>query len=422
MEDHPLPGPFRPRFWWSPLRGRWLTSVLGAILLPGIVVVFLTGLASYAAYNPELPGNDFTPDAGLLRGYLFAWPTSPAWLYRLNQAVHVTVSLALVPVVLTKLWSVLPRFFAWPPFRSPAQALERLSLLGLVGGVVFTMATGILNIQYWYVFPAGFYTAHLYGAWVFMASFAIHVAVKLPTMRRSLRERRLRDELRTGLAATRPEPPDDAGLAAADPARPTISRRGLLATMSAGSLLLAVMALGQNVGGSLRRLALLAPRGQQVGDGPNDFQVNKTAASQGITADQTGSGWRLELDGPTPRQLSREDLLALPQHTAGLAIACVEGWSTGVQRWRGVRLADLAEMAGAAGAERVLVDSLQDGGPFASATLRGNQIRDPDSVLALEVNGVALSADHGFPARVVVPANPGVHNTKWVAQMTFEQA
>jgi DMSO/TMAO reductase YedYZ molybdopterin-dependent catalytic subunit len=35
------------------------------------------------------------------------------------------------------------------------------------------------------------------------------------------------------------------------------------------------------------------------------------------------------------------------------------------------------------------------------------------------VNDVDLSMDHGFPARIIVPANPGVHNTKWVSQLTF---
>ena len=36
------------------------------------------------------------------------------------------------------------------------------------------------------------------------------------------------------------------------------------------------------------------------------------------------------------------------------------------------------------------------------------------------MNGVDLSLDHGYPARVIVPANPGVHNTKWVAKISFE--
>ena len=95
------------------------------------------------------------------------------WLYRLNQGVHVTLGQVLIPILLAKLWSVLPKLFEWPPLRSPAHALERLSLLLLVGGVVFEFVTGILNIQQWYTFPGSFYTLHYYGAWVFVAGFAL---------------------------------------------------------------------------------------------------------------------------------------------------------------------------------------------------------------------------------------------------------
>ena len=139
------------------------------VLLAGLTILAVTGLLSYAAYDPLLPGNDQTPGAGLLRFYMFSWPTHPSWLYRVDQGVHITLGLALLPVVLAKLWSVLPRLFAWPPVRSLAQILERVSLIMLVGGVLFEFATGILNIQNYYVFPFSFYTAHLYGAWVFIA-------------------------------------------------------------------------------------------------------------------------------------------------------------------------------------------------------------------------------------------------------------
>ena len=44
---------------------------------------------------------------------------------------------------------------------------------------------------------------------------------------------------------------------------------------------------------------------------------------------------------------------------------------------------------------------------------------DPDSLLALRVNGADLTPDHGYPARVIVPASPGVHCTKWVTSLTF---
>lgn len=185
-----LPGPFRRSFWRSPIRGPWLTSVLGLMLLVSIPVLFVTGLLSYAAYNPDLsPINDMTPGKGLLGFYLFSWPTHPVWLYRVTQGVHVTLGLAVVPILLFKLWSVLPKLFEWPPLRSPAHLLERLSLFLLVGGAVFEFATGILNIQTWYPFPTSFYTMHFYGAWVFMASLVVHVPLKLPTMIRALRSR-----------------------------------------------------------------------------------------------------------------------------------------------------------------------------------------------------------------------------------------
>jgi DMSO/TMAO reductase YedYZ molybdopterin-dependent catalytic subunit len=86
-----------------------------------------------------------------------------------------------------------------------------------------------------------------------------------------------------------------------------------------------------------------------------------------------------------------------------------------------VRLRDLAALAGLPRAHSVFVESLQtDGGEFGRGRLAGNQIRDPDSLLELRVNGADLSLDHGFPARIIVPNNPGVRNTKWVRSLTFE--
>ncbi|MES4888729.1 molybdopterin-dependent oxidoreductase [Streptomyces sp. NPDC096012] len=417
----PPPGPFRPGFWRSPIRGPWLTSVFGLVLLVGIPVLFVTGLLSYAAYNPDLsPLNDETPDKGVLGFYLFAWPTHPYWLYRLLQGVHVTLGVVLVPVLLAKLWSVIPKLFEWLPVRSVAHALERLSLLLLVGGVVFEFATGILNIQLYYVFPGSFYRLHFYGAWVFIAAFVVHVSLRLRRMTRSLRSRGLAAELRTDLAHTRPEPPDPDGLVAASPAPPTMTRRGAVGMVGAGSLLLLVVTAGQSIGGRLRGTALLAPHNREPGSGPNAFQINKTAVKVGVTPALVGAGWRLEVHGTgAPRVFTREQLLAMPQHAAALPIACVEGWSTEDQHWSGLRLADLAALAGLPDAGSVLVESVQPPGPFTRVMLRGNQIRDPRALLALRVNGAALSLDHGYPARVIVPANPGVNNTKWVHRLTF---
>jgi DMSO/TMAO reductase YedYZ molybdopterin-dependent catalytic subunit len=423
------PGPFRRSFWRSPIRGPWLTSVLGLLLLVSIPVMFATGLLSYAAYNPDLsPLNDMTPDKGPLGFYLFSWPTHPIWLYRLTQGVHVTLGLTIVPILLFKLWSVLPKLFEWPPLRSYAHALERFSLFLLVGGAVFEFVTGILNIQTWYPFPTSFYTLHFYGAWVFIAGFVVHVTIKFPVMIKALRSRSFIAEMRTNLARTQPEPPSTGYLAPVAPAAPTISRRGVLAFAGAGSALIALLSAGQSLGGVFRKTALLAPHNQPVTGADagtvGDFQVNNTARNAGISTAETGEAWRLSVGtdddaNQAPRVLSRADLLRMEQHTASLPIACVEGWSTDNQTWTGVRLRDLAALSGAASPSTVLVRSLQHGGGFGRAVLSGEQIMDPDSLLALRVNGADLSLDHGYPARVIVPDNPGVHNTKWVASLTF---
>jgi DMSO/TMAO reductase YedYZ molybdopterin-dependent catalytic subunit len=146
--------------------------------------------------------------------------------------------------------------------------------------------------------------------------------------------------------------------------------------------------------------------------------------SAGITESETGAAWRLTLGGDgqvgqAPVVLRRADLLRMQQHTASLPVACVEGWSTDDQVWTGVRLSELARLAGITRPASVLVQSLERGGAFSQVVLSAGQIMDPYSLLALRVNGADLTRDHGYPARVIVPASPGVHCTKWVASLTF---
>ena len=201
LNRHPPPGVKQIQRWRSPLRGLWLTSVFGSALLATLPIVIITGLLSYIAYGPQF-GQAIPGDVGWLKLPTFDWPTDPAWLYRLNQGLHVGLGLILIPVVLAKLWSVIPRLFAWPPARSIAQVLERISLLMLVGGILFEIITGVLNIQYDYIFGFSFYTAHYYGAWVFIAGFLIHIAIKIPRMWTGLRSMSMRDVLRTNRADT----------------------------------------------------------------------------------------------------------------------------------------------------------------------------------------------------------------------------
>jgi DMSO/TMAO reductase YedYZ molybdopterin-dependent catalytic subunit len=394
------PGPFRPTFWRSPLRGPWLTASLGTVLLFLVAIVALTGFLSHVAYEPDLRGNAIVP-AGADLPLNFSWPTAPSWLYAFTQGLHVNVGLVAIPFVLAKLWSVMPRLFVWPPVGSPAQAVERLSIALLVSSTVFQLVTGVMNAQYWYGFHFNFVLAHYYGAIVFTASLALHVVVKAPAILRSYRER---EAFRNELVALDPDPP-------------TMSRRGLFAFVGGAGALLLAANVGQTIGGPLRSLALLAPRRE-------DFPVNKTAARAKVTPAMVGAAYRLTLSSEAGEvALSREELLALPQHSARLPIACVEGWTT-TQDWTGVRLSQLAELAGAdpAAVSDAFVRSLQPRGVLSKASLSGAQVRHLDALLALKVNGADLPLDHGYPARIIVPAVPGVHNTKWVGSIAFGTA
>jgi hypothetical protein len=114
----PLPdvGPFRRAFWKSPLRGPWLASFLSAALLPLIGVCAVTGLLSHAAYDPGL-GHNGLFDQGIDL-YFFDWPVRPSWLYAFTQGLHIVCGLAAIPILLAKLWAVIPQLYERPAVRS----------------------------------------------------------------------------------------------------------------------------------------------------------------------------------------------------------------------------------------------------------------------------------------------------------------
>ena len=100
------------------------------------------------------------------------------------------------------------------------------------------------------------------------AAFAAHAALKTPAAVRNLRR-----------------PREEGELVSPAPAPPTVSRRGALGLVGAGSLLLFGATAGRGFDGPLRRTALLAPHGgADPAGGPGGFQINKTAAYAGISA------------------------------------------------------------------------------------------------------------------------------------------
>jgi DMSO/TMAO reductase YedYZ molybdopterin-dependent catalytic subunit len=295
----------------SDLHDERVAAILGIGLGVCFTVCFATGMYSHLEQHPE------------------TWlpiPTMPAGLYRVTQGVHVATGIASIPLLFAKLWAVWPRFVSWPAVTGVAHAVERLSLVPLVGGSLFQVVTGVSNIFHWYWFPFFFTTTHYDAAFVVIGALLTHLLAKWTVTRSALR--------RDGPKLSRP--PTAPGL---------LTRRGFLWTVGAASAVLTVGTVGEALGQpvpALQATDLLAPR--RPGTGPQGFPVNRPASEAGVTHLAGDlSGYRFRVDGPgapRPVVLSIAEVRALPRHRSQLPIACVEGWSVS-RLWEGVRVADL---------------------------------------------------------------------------------
>jgi DMSO/TMAO reductase YedYZ molybdopterin-dependent catalytic subunit len=368
----------QPRRLSSRVHHERTSTILGIALGVAFTVCFATGLLSHAAQTP-IPW--------------FPWPSRPAWLYRVTQGLHVFSGLASIPLLLGKLWAVYPHLWRWPPLHGAAHAVERAALVPLVGGSVFLLVTGVTDIDYWYPYRFFFRTAHFWTAWITAGALVVHIGATATVAASALRDRE----------ATAPST-----------ATGLDRRRFLLAVAAAGGAIV-LTTVGSAVT-PLRRLAVLAPR--HPGVGPQGLPVNHQARDVGVPDVRGDPSYRLRVGGRVTRpvELSLQELRARPAHEVELPISCVEGWSFSA-RWRGVRLRDLLDEAGADPRAGAVVGSLQTRGPYAGARIDAAHAHDPDTLLALAVNGEPLHLDHGFPLRLIAPNSPGVLQTKWVTEV-----
>jgi hypothetical protein len=369
----------------SRLRSAAVTARVGLWLGICFGIAFATGLISHYAQNPDHP---------------IPFPTSPSWGYRFTQGLHVVAGTAAVPLLLVKLWTVYPLLFRRPPRelrRLVLEGLERASISVLVASAIFQLATGTLNSAQWYPWAFSFRASHYAVAWVAMGALALHVAVKLPIIRRALTSD-VESTVDDRPSATRPG---------------VLSRRGLLRTTFLASGVAALAVAGGAVP-FLRKVSVFAVRS---GDGPQGVPVNKSAAAAHITDDMVGPAYRLEVVyGERRASFTREDLHEMTQRTESLPIACVEGWSAGAL-WTGVRVRDLLDLVGVPAGRDVDVYSLQPSGPYTHTVLQGNFADDDRTLVALALHGEPLDRDHGEPARLIAPDRPGVLQTKWLSRL-----
>jgi DMSO/TMAO reductase YedYZ molybdopterin-dependent catalytic subunit len=183
--------------------------------------------------------------------------------------------------------------------------------------------------------------------------------------------------------------------------------------------------------GFFRRIPLL----------PHQMQERLTPAENVIVLCHLGvarldrEAWSLTIDGLVERSicLRFSDVTAYPKYTVSSFHQCAGSPLQPFEptrricnvRWSGARLSDLLRDCSPAPQAKYLWSYGADHGTFGdidhAAYAKDLPLeRVPSDVLiAYELNGAPLPAEHGFPARLVVPGFYGTNSVKWLTRMTL---
>ena len=126
--------------------------------------------------------------------------------------------------------------------------------------------------------------------------------------------------------------------------------------------------------------------------------------------------WSFRLDGLVgkPASWSWEEFTRLPRKKVFADFHCVTRWSRLGNLWEGVATRDLVALAGGAASEArfVLVRGYDRGW---TTNLPLEHFLAEDALVAFLHDGEPLSAEHGGPARLIVPQLYAWKSAKWVA-------
>jgi DMSO/TMAO reductase YedYZ molybdopterin-dependent catalytic subunit len=148
------------------------------------------------------------------------------------------------------------------------------------------------------------------------------------------------------------------------------------------------------------------------------YQVSKNL----LPTQVDGAAWRLRIDGlvDRPRDWTLDEISSLPWVEAPRTLECislniVEGQRLiGNQTWRGVPVKALLDDAGVRPAATHVLWEAADG--YTESLPLDVALHD-DTWIAYLMGGAPLTAEHGYPARVMIPGRFGMKQPKWVTRL-----
>jgi DMSO/TMAO reductase YedYZ molybdopterin-dependent catalytic subunit len=176
---------------------------------------------------------------------------------------------------------------------------------------------------------------------------------------------------------------------------------------------------------------------------PHQLRDRYTATADAIVLCHLGvprldrDAWSLTIDGlvARPRVLRFDDLTKYPKATVTTMHQCagslVRPWEPTRRicnlTWSGARLADILAGCEPAAAGRYVWAQGADFGEFSGVKIDA-YVKDlpiarvpADVLVAYELNGAALPAEHGYPARLIIPGFYGTNSVKWLTHLTLAE-
>lgn len=160
-----------------------------------------------------------------------------------------------------------------------------------------------------------------------------------------------------------------------------------------------------------------APRDPRLPPGQYDAGADWPVLSAEVTPTIRPEEWTVAVDGlvARPTTWTWDEVHALPQSTYEGDIHCVTTWSKLGMRWEGVSFDVLLEEAGGAlpGATHVLVHAHTG----YTTNLPLADVVDGRAWVAFTADSRPLGAEHGGPARLLVPHLYFWKSAKWVSRI-----
>jgi DMSO/TMAO reductase YedYZ molybdopterin-dependent catalytic subunit len=138
----------------------------------------------------------------------------------------------------------------------------------------------------------------------------------------------------------------------------------------------------------------------------------------GLKPDVPREDWKLRIEGlvERPAVWDFEALLAQPQSEPVSDIHCVTTWSRYDNHWKGVATVDLLAAVRPRDEARFVVLHSSDG---YATNLSLDDFAHPGALIAHAWEGQPLAAEHGGPARLVVPHLYFWKSAKWLKAIEF---